>query len=145
MNKKGIVSKRLHWTGWIVVVLACVTGGWMAFDGTRALVSGDYVTASGGAYAGQLGPWSNAVEAVGLDPHSATVKSVIMLYGLVTIVLAAGFARGWPWGWWGMFTVAILGLWYLPVGTATGLVTLVLLLLPGLRSGQRSPSVSARL
>lgn len=60
----------MHWSGWIVVVLAAVNAGWMLFDGSRALVVGDYVTPSTGEYARQLGPWATLVEAVGLDPCS---------------------------------------------------------------------------
>jgi hypothetical protein len=46
----------MHWTGWIVAALAALNGGWMTFDGARALIVGDYVTPSSGEYAGQLGP-----------------------------------------------------------------------------------------
>jgi len=38
--------------------LAAVEAGWMLFDGSRALIVGDYVTAKSGPYAGQLGPWT---------------------------------------------------------------------------------------
>ncbi len=125
----------MHWTGWIVIVLTMLTGGWMAFDGTRALALGDYVTASSGAYARQLGPWSKLVEAVGIEPRSTLMKSIFVVYGLATLVIALCFALGQPWAWWGLLAAAVLGLWYLPIGTATNLVTLILLLLPTLRPG----------
>ena len=125
----------MHWTGWIVIILAALTGGWMAFDGTRALVVGDYVTASSGAYASQLGPWSKLVAAVGIEPRSTLMKSIFVVYGLATLVTALCFALGLPWAWWGLLTTAVLGLWYLPIGTVTNLVTLILLLLPTLRPG----------
>lgn len=41
----------MHGLGWVVLVMALVEGGWLAFDGGRALVVGDYVTAQ----SGQLG------------------------------------------------------------------------------------------
>ena len=34
----------MSWIGWIVLLLALVEGGWFAFDGATALVTGDYVT-----------------------------------------------------------------------------------------------------
>ena len=38
---------------WIIVALGLMQGGWLAFDGSRALIVGDYVTPSSGQYAGQ--------------------------------------------------------------------------------------------
>ncbi len=38
----------MNWLVWIVVLLAFVEGGWLAFDGGHALVTGDYVTPSSG-------------------------------------------------------------------------------------------------
>jgi hypothetical protein len=51
----------------LVAVLVSVTGGWMAFDGAHALITGDFVTPSSGPYSGQLGPWATLLEAVGLE------------------------------------------------------------------------------
>src|SRR5688572_19467825 len=123
----------MHWTGWIVVALAALTGGWMTFDGIRALASGDYVTPSTGEYAGQLGLWSKLVQSLGIAPRSTLMKSVFVVYGVATLLTAACFALGLPWAWWGLCATAVLGLWYLPVGTFTNLVMLALLLLSPLR------------
>ncbi len=57
----------MHWLGWVVAALALIEGGWLAFDGGRALIVGDYVTPSSGPSAGQLGPWSKVVSALGID------------------------------------------------------------------------------
>jgi hypothetical protein len=97
----------MHGLGWVVLVMALVEGGWLAFDGGRALVVGDYVTRQSAP--GQLGPWSKVVSAVGIEPRSTLMK---------TIHLA-------------------LGLWYLPLGTILSLIQIVLLLLPVLRSPGR--------
>ena len=42
----GVVrfDTTVHWTAWLVMALVLLNGGWMAFDGGRALVVGDYVT-----------------------------------------------------------------------------------------------------
>jgi hypothetical protein len=44
-----------------------------AYDGSRALIVGDYVTPKSGAYAGQLGPWAKLVAAVGIEPRSTVM------------------------------------------------------------------------
>ena len=55
----------MHWPEWVVVALALIEGGWLAFDGGSALVVGDYVTPDSGQYAGQLGPWFGQLKIVG--------------------------------------------------------------------------------
>ena len=123
----------MHWPGWIVVILAFIESGWLAFDGARALVVGDYVTPRSGAHAGQLGPWSKVVSAVGIDPRSTPVKLAHVLLGVAWLVTTVCFVAGQPWAWYGMVACAALGLWYLPLGTLLGIIQLVLLLLPAVR------------
>lgn len=123
----------MHWTGWIVVLLLCVNGGWMTFDGARALVIGDYVTPRSGRYAGQLGPWTHAVRAVGIQPRSTLMKSIFLVYGLLVLCVVAAFVLRAQWSWLAMVLVTALGLWYLPFGTLVDLVVLLLLFSPPLR------------
>lgn len=117
----------MSWTNWVVVALTVFTAGWMLFDGTRALVVGDYVTPASGEYAGQLGPWSKLVQAVGIDPRSTLMKSIFAGYGLIALAVVVCFALGLPWARSGMIIVAILGLWFLPFGTITNLIILAIL------------------
>src|SRR5919108_4013466 len=117
-----------HWTGWVVVTLAILNAGWMVFDGTRALTIGDYVTPQTGEYAGQLGPWSKVVKTIGIEPRSTLMKSIFVGYGMVMLVIAICFVLRLPWAWWGMIITAVLGLWYLPVGTIVNIIVLALLL-----------------
>jgi len=124
----------MHWTGWLVVALALFNGGYMVFDGTRALILGDYITPSSGEYAGQLGPWSKLAEAVGIEPRSTLMKLVFVVFGIVWLAMAVSFSLRLPWAWGGMLIVAIIGLWNLIFGTVVNLVIIVLLLLPVLRS-----------
>lgn len=123
-----------HWLGWVVVVLALLEGGWLAFDGARALLVGDYVTPRSGPAAGRLGPWSGIVSAVGIEPRSTLMKTIHVTLGAVWLVAIAGYVAGLSWGWSAMLVCAILGLWYLPVGTLFSVVQIVLLLLPPLRA-----------
>lgn len=119
----------MSWKTWIPIVLVSLTAGWMLFDGTRALIVGDYVTPKSGEYAGRLGPWSNLVKAVGIEPRSVLMKSVFVTYGLIALVTVICFALGVSWGRTALMIVCILGLWFLPIGTVTNLVALILLLI----------------
>ena len=124
----------MHWIGWIIVAIALQQAGWMAFDGTRALITGDYVTPKSGVYAGQLGPWSRLVNAAGIEPRSTLMKTIFVAYGGVWIVVIVCFALRLPWAWWAMLGLAGGALWYLPIGTVCSVLQIVLLLLPHVRA-----------
>jgi hypothetical protein len=115
------------WVAWPLLALALLTGGWMLFDGARALTKGDYTTASSGSYAGQLGPWANIIKAVGLDPRSMLMKLAFVLIGLLWIASALANLFELPWARTGLVASAILSLWFLPFGTVTGIITLAIL------------------
>jgi len=120
----------------VVLGLALLEGGWLAFDGARALLVGDYVTPRSGRFAGRLGPWSRLVAAVGIAPRSTLMKSIHLGLGATWLVAVAAFALGQAWAWWGLLCCALLGLWYLPFGTLLGLLQIVLLWLPSVRHAQ---------
>jgi hypothetical protein len=120
----------MFWLRLIIIYLALSEAGWMALDGSRALIVGDYVTPSSGEYAGQLGPWSRLVSAVGIPPRSTLMKAIFVGYGLIWLLITAAFAfSNAPWTWYAMFLAALFSLWYLPIGTAFGLLQLILLLI----------------
>ncbi len=125
----------MHWLRWIIIALALFEGGWFAFDGSRALIVGDYVTPSSGRFAGQLGPWSKIVSAVGIEPRSTLMKAIHLILGATWLVVIACFALGYSWAWMGMLICAAAGLWYLPWGTVLSLVQIVLLVIPSVRGG----------
>ncbi len=124
----------MHWAGWIVVVLALFVAGWFAFEGARALVVGDYITPKSGRHAGQLGPWSKVVSAVGIEPRSTWMKSIFVAYGVLWLGVIVCFILKIEWAWWAMLIAAAGSLWYLPFGTLPGIVQIILLLLPPLRA-----------
>lgn len=101
----------------------------MVFDGLRALLVGDYVTPSSGAYAGQLGPWAVLVRRLGIEPRSMPMKLCFVVLGAAGLVATGAYAGHAPWGWAAMLVTAATTLWYLPVGTATALVQILLLVL----------------
>lgn len=118
----------MHWTRWIVVGLLAFTGGWMTFDGSRALIVGDYITPRSGPGAGQLGPWSKVVVAIGLAPRSTLVKAIVAAYGILAIAAAAGLALSSERFRFPALAIAALGLWYAPIGSATNALVVVFLL-----------------
>ena len=101
----------------------------MVFDGSRALILGDYVTPQTGEYAGQLGPWSVLVQAIGIEPRSIWMKLIFIIQGLGTLTIVVFHILNKPWAWTGLLIAMLLGLWYLPIGTLVNLLALSLLLL----------------
>lgn len=118
----------MHWTRVAILLLVLVEAGWMAFDGSRALLVGDFITPKTGPRAGQLGPWRHLVVRVGLNPHGTPIKAIFAIYGLIWLALAIGFARGASWGWSAMLVAAIGALWFVPIGTLFSLLQIALLL-----------------
>lgn len=124
----------MEWLRWVVVALAVVDAGYMALDGVRALVAGDYFTPSSGEHAGELGPWAAVVSKLGIEPRSTGMKVFFVIYGVAWLAVAAAFAAGESsWSWWAMLGLALGSAWYLTVGTALSAVVAVLLLVPAVR------------
>ena len=119
----------MNWKNSVIVILVGFTAGWMLFDGTRALIVGNYITPTSGEYAGQLGPWSSLVTAAGIEPRSTLMKLIFVGYGLTELAIAACFVFGLAWARTAMIVVCILGLWFLPIGTAVNVIALILLFL----------------
>jgi len=119
----------MDWKNWVILILVVLTAGWMFFDGIRALIVGDYVTPKSGEYSGQLGPWSNLVKAIGIEPRSTFMKSIFVAYGLIALAAAVCFAIRLSWAGTALLVVCILELWYFPIGTVANLIALILLLI----------------
>ena len=112
---------------WIIAILVILTAGWMLFDGARALIVGDYITPTTGEYAGKLGPWSNVMRTLGIEPRSTLMKSIFVAYGLLALIILTCDLHGYSWARTALITICILGFWYLPIGTVTNLLVLILL------------------
>lgn len=112
---------------WIVIGLAILNFGFMAFDGARGIMMGDYVRPKSGQYEGQLGPWVKVVRFVGIDPESAFMKMTFLLWGLLGLSITVCFAMNLHWAWRGMLIMNIGSLWYLIPGTVFSAVQIILL------------------
>ena len=124
---------------WIVFALALLQGCWLVFDGGRALIVGDYVTPSTGPHAGQLGPWSRILSAIGLEPRSTMIKCLHLCLGVAWLIALIVFLVRPAAGWWVLLVCGVATLWYLPVGTVASLILLVLLFTPQLRGTGAPP------
>jgi hypothetical protein len=116
----------MGWVRWAIIVLALAPGVWMTFDGTRALVVGDYVTPRSGPHAGRLGPWRHPVEALGIDPRGTPMKLVFVAMGLLWLAAAAACALGVRHAEAGVLVLGVATLWYLPIGTFVATLEVVL-------------------
>ncbi len=114
---------------WIVIFLAVLNFGFMAFDGSRALSKGDYIRPSSGAHAGQLGPWSGLVQKIGIDPESTSMKTIFVIWGIIGLAITAAYALDKPWAWKAMIAINICSAWYAMMGTLSSLIQIVLLLI----------------
>lgn len=114
---------------WIIIIMATLNFGYMFFDGSRALATGDYIRPKSGQHAGQLGPWSKAVEKVGINPESTTMKLIFVVWGLAGLYITLAFLQDKPWAWKAMLIANIASLWYAVVGTFGSVVQIALLVI----------------
>src|SRR5712692_7042281 len=108
-----------------IIVLALGPGLFMTFDGLRALIFGDYLTRTTGPFAGQLGPWSNVVSAVGIAPRSTIMKIIFVMFGLAWLGAIGAFMQRTSGSTVALAVVAVASLWYLPVGTLMSALVLI--------------------
>src|SRR3982751_2702200 len=90
----------------VIPAIALLVGSWMFFDGLRAWIVGDYLTPRTGAHAGQLGPWSRVVSAVGLDPRGAAMKTIHIIFGLAWLGALLCYWLQRAVGWWALAIVS---------------------------------------
>jgi hypothetical protein len=117
----------MHWARALILVCAIFEAGWMAFDGTQALVSGHLIAPKTGPHRGELGPWRFIVQRAGVNPSGKAMRLFFAIYGWGWLFVAASFAAHMSWSWAAMVIAAAAALWFLPVGTALGLLQLALL------------------
>jgi hypothetical protein len=112
---------------WLLVAAVALTGGWMAFDGAHALITGDFVTPASGEYAGQLGPWAAILRRAGIEPRSPGVAVSFVVFGLAYLgALVSFLLRRWrPRGL--LAACAVVSILYLPFGTVAGAAALAVL------------------
>jgi hypothetical protein len=105
---------------WALGLVAALIGGFQLVDGAHVLRVGAYLGPP------TPGPWANLVAAAGVDPFA--MGPVFIVLGSAWI-LAVGWlvTTGAGTAWWASVAVAVLTLWYLPLGTALAALTLLIL------------------
>jgi len=115
------------WARVLILLFTLSEAGWMAFDGTHAVATGDFITPRSGPSAGQLGPWRYLVDKVGLNPRGTAMKVIFAVYGWTWLAVGVAFAIGASWSWQVMVFAAAGALWFLPLGTLFSVIQLALL------------------
>jgi hypothetical protein len=110
-----------------IVLFAVLEAGWIAFDGARALSTGEYLKPRLGGYGGHLGEWTRVASALGAPPRSAAAKSALLGYGVLWILVACAYARGAGGAWWLLFVLAAGALWYSILAVPLSLASMLLL------------------
>lgn len=109
-------------------MLATLNFGYMTVDGSRALMQGDYFRPQSGEHAGQLGPWTEVVSAVGIEPESTPMKILFLVWGTIGLILTVSYAMEVRGAGRALLLMNILSLWYLIPGTINSIVQIILLL-----------------
>ncbi len=107
-----------------LMTMAVILGGWLTFDGSRALVTGSDTTPDTSPYADQFGPWAAVVSSIGLDPTGTMLKAVHVVLGIGWLWCALLVLRQAPLARRALLLTALFSLWYLPVGTLVGLLVI---------------------
>jgi hypothetical protein len=105
-----------------IAVLALFTGGFQVVDGIHALVTGRYIGPE------TPGPWRHVVRVVGLEPLDMKVPFLVLGSAWLAVATALLVTSSTV-AWWALLVIAVLTLWYLPVGTANALATIAILVL----------------
>lgn len=103
-------------------VIATIQACWMIFDGVHVLMRGKYFGPD------EPGPWAEIIRFFGVDPFA--MGPVFVLLGVLwLIVFVILLFAGMPQGASRLYAqmIALLTLFYLPVGTALAVVALFLL------------------
>ena len=114
-------------TVWLFFIFSWLIGWWLAYDGVRQRVTGDYTRLNG-----RLGPWAALVSSLAIDPLSLSWFFVVL--GLGFVASSFGLYLRQRWGLNVGLAASLLGLFYLGFGTPVAVICLVVLLLPATRA-----------
>jgi hypothetical protein len=104
----------------LLAIIAFINGGFMLLDGIFVMLKGKYIGSE------KPGPWANFFYK--LQVNVFKLGPVFIVYGLVWLVFLYGLLSGQSWAYKLGLIIAVLTLWYLPVGTLLSIITLVVLI-----------------
>jgi hypothetical protein len=102
----------------IVTGASLLQGGYMLFDGTHRLITGNY-------FGGRLGPWAALVAMIGIRPGSMAPAFIVA--GVLWLAAGAGSVFEWRWSRALLIALSVISLAYLVFGTILSLLVLVIL------------------
>ena len=108
-------------------------GAYMLFDGVHGVLTREYFEPYH-----RLGPWTAIVAAAGIAPLSMTMRIAFIVLGAAYILAAAGYLSTSGKSWKPLAAVAILTLWYAPVGTLLSLAILAMMRAQAARPQRKS-------
>ena len=104
----------------LVLILSFLNGGYMLIDGIYVMARGRYIGPP------KPGPWSNVFEIFKIDVFK--LGPMFIIFGILWLVWAFGLLTNQSWAFGLGIVVAIITLWYLPVGTVISLFILGVLI-----------------
>ena len=104
----------------IITVLSLLNGGYMLADGIYVMLRGKYIGPP------KPGPWAMLFEKLHINVF--LLGPLFITFGLVWLAFLFSFLTKQNWAYSLGIVVALLTLWYLPVGTLISLIVLALLL-----------------
>ena len=111
----------------VLTILSLLNGGFMVADGIYVILKGKYMGPP------KPGPWAMLFEKLGVNVFK--LGPLFVLFGLAWLLFLVACLTKQPWAWSMGIAVAVLTLWYLPVGTIISILVLVLLLTMRTRLG----------
>lgn len=108
---------------WLVLITSFLNGTWMILDGIHVMIRGKYVGPE------KPGPWAWLFEQCGVNVFR--MGPVFIVYGILWLLLVYAVVFKTAWAPYFLYTVPLLSLWYLPVGTLISIVVLAVMFFSG--------------
>lgn len=99
----------------------------MLLDGIYVMVKGKYIGPE------KPGPWANLFYKLDIDVFK--LGPVFILYGLLWLIWTYALISTQSWAYLFGLTLAVLTLWYLPIGTLIAVVTIITLMISRMKFG----------
>ena len=112
---------------YLILLLATLEAGWIAFDGAHALTTGRYLRPRIGSFRGGPGFWTQVASAVGVPAGSSKAKWALIGFGLGWLIVIVAYARGAGGAWWAMLVAALAATWYSALAVPISLLLSLLL------------------
>ena len=111
----------------LILLLATLEAGWIAFDGAHALATGRYLRPRIGSFRAGTGSWTQVASALGVPARTSKAKWALIGFGAGWLILIVAYARGAAAAWWGMLIAALAATWYSVLAVPISLLLALLL------------------